>query len=194
MSRVIALDTETTGLDPAVENVFEIACVDVSDPTHIATWTIEPHPVVVDAMHPAAAEVNRYHERTSAPDWRWDADHPSKWDGIGRVLDEMHEWLHGAHIAGAVPDFDTRFLTELFRTFDRQPPRWHYHLIDVETLAVGWLLSERDHYADLLTPPWKSDDLAAACGIEPPSDGERHTALGDALWVARWYRALTGGA
>ncbi len=47
---------------------------------------------------------------------------------------------------------------------------------------------------DGLQPPWKSDDLARACGVEPPTGGERHTAVGDARWAARWYDAITGGA
>lgn len=43
-------------------------------------------------------------------------------------------------------------------------------------------------------PPWRSDDLSRTCGVEPPSDDERHTALGDARWALRWYDAMTGGA
>lgn len=46
----------------------------------------------------------------------------------------------------------------------------------------------------LLTPPWRSDDLSRACGVEPPSEEDRHTALGDARWAMRWYDAMTGGA
>jgi hypothetical protein len=42
-------------------------------------------------------------------------------------------------------------------------------------------------------PPWKSDELSRACGVEPPG-GDRHTALADAKWALRWYDAITGGA
>ncbi|WP_072814308.1 hypothetical protein [Rhodococcus zopfii] len=44
----------------------------------------------------------------------------------------------------------------------------------------------------LLTPPYRSDDLSRACGVEPPTPEERHTALGDARWVKRWYDHITG--
>lgn len=48
--------------------------------------------------------------------------------------------------------------------------------------------------AAFVAPPWRSDDLSRACGVEPPSEEERHTALGDARWVKRWYDHILGGA
>jgi hypothetical protein len=58
---------------------------------------------------------------------------------------------------------------------------WHYHLIDVEALIAGRLA---------IAPPWKSDDLSRAIGVEPPSDQDRHTAIGDARWVKQMYEAV----
>lgn len=202
MTAIIALDTETTGLDPDTEDVFEVAMIDL-DTDREQVVCLMPRPEVVEAMHPKAAEVNRYHERRAAGELRFVAP------DVG--METIREMLDGAHIIGAVPDFDTRFLTALFgRRFAAlvDTPRWHYHLIDIEAMAVGWLHG-RSHEASeqfkartpLLTAtrpdidlPWRSDDLSRACGIEPPSDAERHTALGDARWVARWYRALTDSA
>lgn len=46
----------------------------------------------------------------------------------------------------------------------------------------------------LTAPAARSDDLSRACGVEPPSEEERHTALGDARWVQRWYDHILGGA
>lgn len=181
MSKLIALDTETTGLDPDTEDVFEIAIVDIATDAEWE-WHFQPRPEVVAAMHPKAAEVNRYHERTGDPGWLW--DYPN-------ALYDLRDVLHGAHIVGAVPDFDTRHLTSLYKRHAMTPPFWHYHLIDVEAMAVGWLHGQWND--PNITLPWRSDDLSRACGVEPPSDDERHTALGDARWVARWYRALTGG-
>ncbi|MBW3663537.1 MAG: 3'-5' exoribonuclease [Actinobacteria bacterium] len=185
MSRIVALDTETTGLDPDVEDVFEIATIDLD--TGIETvWRIEPRPEVVAAMHPKAAEVNRYHERIADPDWRWD-------EAPLTALHELRTWLDGAHILGAVPDFDARHLTSLYRRFEQLPPRWHYHLIDVETLAVGWLYGrDAEHGSVQLLPlPWDSEELSRLVGVEPPADEERHTALGDARWVKRLYERFT---
>ena len=203
MSRLIALDTETTGLDPRLEDVFEIAAVDL-DTGDEHVWTIEPSPTVIEAMHPKAAEVNHYHERTAAPDWIWDAPRDGTREDVLGVLNGVRHVLDGAHVVGAVPDFDIRHLAAMFERRGVDPPRTHYHLIDVEVMAVGWIACRRQAQAarghdatvaaidDVLTLPYKSDDLAEFCGIEPPSDDERHTALGDARWVARWYRKLTG--
>lgn len=178
------LDTETTGLDPATEMLFEVAVIDGQTGAEFVAH-LEPYAEVIEAMHPKAAEVNRYHERTAAPDWRWDSPH--------RTADVLRKLLHGAHIVGAVPDFDTRFLTAWYRHMDQDVPRWHYHLIDIETLAYGWLQRQpitSDDHLRLTTLPWDSDALSAMCGIEPANDEDRHTALGDARWVMRWWNRL----
>ena len=192
MSTLVALDTETTGLDPTTEDVFEVAAIDL-DTGAENVWRIEPRPRVVEEMHPKAAEKNRYHERIADPNWTWDAPRArfdSLTGAVGTTLAGIRDMLDGAHIVGAVPDFDARHLTSLYRRFGVEPPRWHYHLIDVEAMAVGWLHGQ---FSDPnITLPWRSDDLSRACGVEPPSEDERHTALGDARWAARWYRTLTG--
>lgn len=187
MSRIVALDTETTGLDPACEQVFEVATIDL-DTGHENVWHFEPWAEVVSAMHPKAVEVNRYHDRTGAPDWVW---HDEEF-----ALGHLYFQLAGAHLLGAVPDFDARHLTALYRRFGHEPPRWHYHLIDVETLAVGYLLGSSAGHTDAGMPPlpWKSDDLSRAVGVEPPSGDDRHTALADARWVRDLYLHITGGA
>lgn len=184
--RVVFLDTETTGLDPAIEEVFEIAVIDGETGSEFE-FHVEPMPEVIAAMHPKAAEVNRYHERTSAPDWWWGSPHAT--------ADRLAKLLVGAHIVGAVPDFDARFLTAFYQRLQYPVPRWHYHLIDIENLAYGWLLrepftaQERNTLASL---PWDSDALSQMCGVVPVPEDERHTALGDARWVARWWNRLHG--
>lgn len=106
------------------------------------------------------------------------------------------------HIVGAVPNFDTERLSLLL---DRRGCRWggHYHLIDVENLAIGWLAHQWRGYADspneeaaakarlATSPPWNSDDISRAVGVEPPTD-ERHTAMGDARWARALYDAIVG--
>lgn len=103
------------------------------------------------------------------------------------------------HVVGAVPNFDTQRIEHLVK---REWPRWpdgmgwHYHLIDVENLAVGYLAGRHAagaEYHDRLAPPWKSVDLAAALGVTI-TDAERHTAMGDARWAMRIYDAVMGGA
>jgi hypothetical protein len=92
------------------------------------------------------------------------------------------------HVVGAVPNFDTERLALLLKEFGFAPS-WHYHLIDVENLAVGYLAA-KGILSDL---PWNSDELSQAVGVDVPTD-ERHTAMGDARWVKALYDAIVGAA
>lgn len=179
--RIIALDTETTGLDPRTEEIFEIAVQDVYAPTREAVWCPKPSDDAVRLMHPTAAKVNMFHERTSAVTWSW--DNPLT------VCEELHAWLDGAHVVGAVPSFDMNFIKEFYARNGQEAPRWNYHLIDVEAMALGYLTARNGLPP---TVPFKSTELSRECGIEPPSGEDRHTALGDTRWVADWYRRMAG--
>jgi hypothetical protein len=117
-----------------------------------------------------------------------------------------HEVFAGRpHIVGAVPNFDTERVALLLRAHGYEPG-WHYHLIDVENLAVGYLNGVAARAEDesvmrgegglgldrsLAAPPWDSDALAAALGVTI-TEAERHTAMGDARWAMRIYDAVMG--
>lgn len=192
---VVFVDTETTGLDPETEQIFELAIITANGIEYL--WHFEPEPEVVAAMHPKALEVNRYHERTR--DWAWVVNVRDELDGMVRQL------LDGKHIVGAVPDFDTRHLTQTYKRAGLTPPNWHYHLIDVEALAAGFLVGQftaiqevgKNPEADGPTveeakqaiPPWDSEALSLAIGIDP-EDFDRHTALADARWAKAIYEAV----
>lgn len=62
-------------------------------------------------------------------------------------------------------------------------PTWHYHLVDVETLAAGALGVE---------PPWNFDEMLARYGLVY-DEAERHTALGDARMARDLYDAVMNG-
>lgn len=107
-------------------------------------------------------------------------------------------WTHGCHVVGAVPNFDTEVFAALLR--DQQLiPAHHYHLIDVETLVVGYLHGLGDNPAPdavgrAFDLPWDSEALSRAVGVRPAGEDERHTALGDARWAQRLWDRVTGGA
>ena len=65
-------------------------------------------------------------------------------------------------------------------------PRWHYHPTDIASVNIGYLAAQRR----LPPPPWTSDTLSAAVGVES-SAFARHTALGDARWVLAQWDATT---
>jgi hypothetical protein len=88
-------------------------------------------------------------------------------------------WLaRGAHIVGAVPDFDTSTLDQ---TLERWGLAWpgHYHLICAEVYAagaIGW------------TPPYDSKELSLAIGVDP-ANYPPHRAFHDARWARDLYDA-----
>lgn len=194
------LDTETDGVHPH-RRAWEVAMIRRDDDRQS-----ERHFFVALDMRnsdPFALNIGRFWDRH--PAGRKTSGKPSlpaqpllnKHDAAKEVM----RWTFGAHIVGAVPNFDTETLAGLLRS-EGYLPAWHYHLVDVEAMAVGWLNGRAKGHANpvgldgrtvTLVPPWSSDDLSRACGIDPPSDNDRHTALGDARWAMRWYDALTGG-
>lgn len=198
MTKLAIVDTETTGLDPERHEIWEVALLladsgDLTEPVEY-TWYL---PVDLTRADPMGLRVSGYHDRHPAG-YGSDAD----LSGGGSVHSpfgfaaEFCHLTYQAHIVGAVPSFDDERLRKLLSKHG-YAPGWHYHLIDVEAMAVGYLhgaLREVDGDRQFPRPslPWRSDDLSRECGVDPPSEDERHTALGDARWAWRWYRALVG--
>jgi hypothetical protein len=103
------------------------------------------------------------------------------------------------HIVGAVPDFDTARIRHQLLGPAHIPDPWHYHLIDIENVVVGYLVAHKwalaepalTHWTEKLMPPWRSDDLSRAVGVDP-EQFERHTAMGDVRWVMAQWDAVMG--
>lgn len=187
---LVFLDTETTGLT-LEDEIWEIAAIR-REPDGIER---ELH-LFVDHYHGACAKLPA----------KFLADHQARYPAVcaehsksvhppAGVVSEtgaaaiVRDFTAGAHIVGAVPNFDTERIALLMRrSFTK--PAWHYHLIDVENLAVGWLAAKGIEFP----LPWRSDDLAALCGVEPIAEADRHTAMGDARWVRAWYDAIMAPA
>lgn len=95
------------------------------------------------------------------------------------ALREIEAFTRGATIVGAVPNFDAEVLGNRMRAHGICPS-WHYHLVDVETLAAG---------AKRMPPPWDFDALLKEFGLTY-DEADRHTALGDARMVRDLYDAV----
>lgn len=174
MTRIVFLDTETCGLSPSA-HIWEVAMI-VREPGQ------EDVEIQTFVRHDLA-------QAEALPD-SFRADHDARYDpdlALGSaeaarlVLDVTGE---RAHIVGAVPNFDTERIATLMRARGYTPD-WHYHLIDVENLAVGYLAAKGQRI-DL---PWDSDEISARLGITAPVEG-RHTALGDCRWARDIYDAV----
>jgi hypothetical protein len=218
MSSICFIDTETTGLDPVRHGIWEVALITPDSCEHV--WQF---PVDEMAADPIALNIGRYWERrwpddceVTALDAIYDAHKPTSrrknFPGQGRAITPTTTWCRhfrdltaGLHLAGAVVSFDEERLRRLLRR-NGVLHRWHYHLIDVEALAAGYLSGlatasrelgdpkadgPTDEEIRLIQPPWKSDGLSAALGVDP-EDFERHTALGDAKWARAIWDAVTG--
>lgn len=182
MSKIAFVDTETTGLLAHVHEIYEVALVIDDNPRH---WWL---PIKrLDRADPVALSIGGYHDRHP-----WGNNQPDEGKVTTPITDpadfalDFAELTHGVHLAGAVVSFDEERLRRLLYKHD-QVPSWHYHIIDVEALAVGYMRA-RGQEPQL---PWDSDELSKYLGVDPDRF-PRHTAMGDALWAQAIYRAVDG--
>lgn len=170
------LDTETDGIHPG-RRPWEVALIR-REPN--GTETVEQFFLSIDlaTADPTGLRIGHFYDR-----------HP-----LGRRLSNpvgvkttavrsittaaplIARMTHGAHIIGAVPNFDTEILERLLRD-NGLTPAWHYKLTCVETLTEG----------HLRRPVGGLAKCAEALGIDVPVE---HEALADARTAMRIYDAI----
>lgn len=188
MSRLVFVDVETTGLDPERHDIWEVALVVRDDDHDNQVHRAYLRPDLADA-DPGALRVSRFYDveaaiEEAAPDLAelvarheqpvadWWCDPPTTAKTISRLT-------AGAHLVGASPAFDARFLEQLLRDHGRRPA-WSHRLIDVEAMAagaLGWPL------------PRGLATTAEELGLEVDRD-LTHGAVYDALLAMRVYDAV----
>jgi hypothetical protein len=188
---VIFVDTETTGLDPERHELWDIALIEADGTEH--EWHLRP--LDIAAADPGALRVGRFYERTGLPGWDWSN---LRRDIAARQIASL---TANKHLVGAVPWFDAAFLARFLRDNDAQEA-WHYHMIDVETLAVGYLAGGAGKLWDperatppqgAYQPPWKHDGLAFWLVINKDDPMyAKHTAIGDARMAREFYARIMG--
>lgn len=185
---VCFVDTETTGLDPRKHPIWECALIMPNGVEH--TWQLDLTPAELLLADPIALDICRFRERRATVGKR---KHPSSF------LEEFIALTEGLHLAGAIISFDEERLRNMAYRYPFIDPKWHYHIIDVEALAVGyiaglassWRSPERRQRRPIVRPPWKSDEITAELGIRIP-EGDKHTAMGDARWAKAIYEHVMG--
>jgi DNA polymerase III epsilon subunit-like protein len=191
LAPIVFIDTETTSLRHD-RRAWEIGAIrrepDGTEAEH--HWFIDACGLDLGNADLMSLKIGRFHERHP----HGSASTPWSEAISGMEHDTLHaveQVTRGAHLAGAVVSFDADVLGQRMRA-NGICPSWHYHLIDVEALAVGYLMRDRVRSGfDGSMLPWKSDELSAELGISS-SDEDRHTALGDAKWARAIYDAVMG--
>lgn len=175
---VLYVDCETTGLDPQMHPIWEVAAIEADGTEHL--WQVKWPRAVLDQAEPIALEINGFEARYDK--------------GACPILTpresaELFASLsQGLHLVGAVISFDEERLRHMHdinlgRPEGKYP--WHYRLICVESMLLGWLGGTVEH-------PYSPRELAERVGV--PTDVEtHHTALADARWAKAVYEALTNG-
>lgn len=195
-TKVAFIDTETLGLDPDYHPVWEIAVIVDGEER---SWFQRVGPRALRDAEPAALEMTGFDER---------------YDDIAALdphdsIDRFNSLVRGRHLVGMCPWFDSERLHRTHRVtlspveqaagFEPRRHPWHYHLIDVETMIVGYMQGMYADKPDLLAPskadlPWKSRDLIRFIGIDP--DDRKflpgHQALTDARLAKACFDEIMG--
>tara|TARA_B100000085_G_C18551193_1_gene515945 strand:- start:1001 stop:1582 length:582 start_codon:yes stop_codon:yes gene_type:complete len=165
MTRVY-LDIETTGLNPDVHEIIEVAIVyDGTGPVYHR----HVKPERIQLADPLALEINRFHERSS----EWFEAISQK-----RLAFELAGLLKDKVVIGHNPFFDYSFIQELCWLHGEQVPR--IQLIDTKTLAY-------EHLSELGLERLSLDSIRRFMGW---STYNSHTALKDAVDAQRLFHTL----
>lgn len=187
MTGIAFLDTETTSLRHD-RRAWEIAVIVRREghPDHEQTWLIDAGDLDLGKADPASLDISGFWERHPYGRKTTHAVESEIW-----ALKAVADLTAGMVIHGSNPSFDMELLAARMRARGLGEPRWHYHPVDVPTLAHGWLLGAGKKVPRRPDGRVKSDDLSRACGVDPDRYG-RHTALGDCRWLRDLHRAVAG--
>lgn len=162
----VAIDVETTGLDPLRHGLCEVGIVSASGAAQV-TFFLPIDNVEID---PLAMEINKYQERAAA--------NPEQVYNPGFATNIMDSWLSNVMIVCSPSFFDMGFLSAWYSRVEREHPWQHRAVIDLKSYAAGkWGT----------VAPLKNETIGKVLGIDDTSD---HTALADARWTAAMFRAL----
>lgn len=194
MTKLVFIDTETTGLDDRRQGIWEIALIIRDTTENPKYWDIEyvwQLPVDLTNADPIALNIGKFHERryTEVPSTLEYTDNIKILDEIESaeakfIVPEyfMDRWCkivvdltRDAFLVGNVVSFDEERLRKLIRKYG-QCHMWNYHLVDVEALVAGKLGMQ---------PPWRGSTVAEA--IRCPAPEDQHSALADARWARDMY-------
>lgn len=187
--RLVFIDTETTSLRPD-RRVWDLAAIgrDPDGTEEEYQFFIHVDELDLGNADPMSLKIGRFYDRhpqMTAENGLAERGKPNVGDNViyeRAALEGFELMSRGAIIVGAVPNFDTEVIATRMRAHGLAPS-WHYHLVDVETLAAGQLG---------MRPLWSFDAILAEYGITYVEE-LRHTALGDAAIARDLFDAIYNG-
>lgn len=164
------IDIETSGLDPARNQIHEITIIRTSGNSKpevfSATFTVAPE------LWDAHARELHSHRHSPAPPLM----------GLNEAAKKICEITKGCVLVGNNTQFDASWVAQLLRHQGLRP-QWHYQVEDVEARIAQAL--------KLGPAPFDSEAMSRAIGVDP-LQFDRHTSAGDARWSMVQYEKLTG--
>lgn len=184
--QVAFVDTETTGLDADRHEIWEVGLI-VDEQEYL--WHL---PVDLGRADPIALKIGGFHGRYGPG--KGEHLRGARVTPLPQFATEFAGMTRGRHLVGAIVSFDEERLRKLLRA-NGACPEWHYHIMDVEALAVGWLAANSswrtEEGALPVVLPWNSDDLSRSVGVAPEMF-DKHTAMGDARWAKAIFERVMG--
>jgi DNA polymerase-3 subunit epsilon len=171
--RQIALDTETTGLEPSKgHRVIEIGCIEMIN----RRFTGNNFHIYINPEREIESGAAQVHGITNS----FLADKPTFAD----IINEFKEYIDGAQLIIHNATFDVGFLNHEFKLFSKKLQTIDRYCSIVDTL----LMARKLH-------PGQKNSLDALCKRYAVDNSHRqlHGALIDAHLLARIYLAMTGG-
>lgn len=184
MRRFVAVDLETTGVDPHTDFIIEVGMAGEDYITGKYFEIVFALDFPTDRMSEGAAAVNGWGKRAFGP-----------------IV--THEWasayiisqLNDVYIVGKVPWFDAAFLDVFIAENGLADQKiWHHRLVDVGSLAWGSYQRDTmfgtDESKALITQPPDTEDVERMLGIPRKTVDGFHTALLDARWAYEAFRQI----
>lgn len=171
--RQLALDTETTGIDPkSGHRIIEIAAIELID----RRFTGEFFHIYINPERAIDEKAQEVHGLSA----EFLADKPT----FAEIAEDFFTFVDGAQLIIHNAPFDTGFINHEFKRFNRKLKNIDNYCSIVDTLAMA----RKMH-------PGQKNSLDALCKRYRIDNSKRvlHGALVDADLLARVYLAMTGG-
>jgi DNA polymerase III alpha subunit (gram-positive type) len=183
MRRFVAVDLETTGVDPYGDFIAEVGMAGEDYITGKYFEIVFSLSFPEGAMTEGAAAVNGWGKRDFAPKVSYD------WAAA-----YITSQLNDVFIVGKVPWFDASFLESFLNENGLPVMPWHHRLVDVGALAWGSYQRDTmfgtDESKAAITQPPNTDDVARIIGLPRETVDGFHTALFDARWAYEAFRQI----